>query len=53
VAASPAFAGAELGPHVPLSQVLTPKRGSTQSCKASQTTSKPTGIKISNAGPPW
>ena len=39
--------GAELGPHAPLSQVVTPNRGNTQACRMNQRTRTPTGIKNS------
>ena len=39
--------GAELGPHAPLSQVGTPKRGKTQACRMNHRTRTPTGIRNS------
>jgi len=38
---------AELGPHAPLSQVVTPNRGNTQACRMNHRTRTPTGIKKS------
>ena len=46
------WSGAELGPQVPLIQVFTPKRGSTQACRTIQTTRMPKGMKISIFLPP-
>jgi hypothetical protein len=39
--------GAELGPHAPLSQVVTPNRGKTQACRMNHRTRMPAGIKKS------
>ena len=39
--------GAELGPHAPLSQVVTPNRGRTQACRMNQRIRTPTGIRKS------
>src|SRR5262249_14787075 len=43
--------GAELGPHAPLSQVFTPKRGSTQACRMIHATRTARGMRISITGP--
>ena len=42
-----ALAGAELGLQVPLSQVLTPKRGSTHTWRMTQTTRMPNSVRYS------
>src|SRR5262249_54362976 len=44
---SAALVGAELGPQAPLSQVLTPKRGSTHAWRMTQATRTPNGMRNS------